>query len=174
MISILRLRIIQISRYCAAWRQSQMKARHNGFEIEKVPVTMSVSRHPIFVFMTLLLSTLHKTTNNLTKIPSLSPAVQKPALFLSQNTEEKTRPSEIDIMDFYAPLHPLEGEKMELSCGFKVSENMRLQQIEWYRVTDTHQVRSGQGQAIFLCLFSLFSWIVFVLPSLWIRTGHCV
>ena len=174
MISILRLRIIQISRYCAAWRQSQMKARHNGFEIEKVPVTMSVSRHPIFVFMTLLLSTLHKTTNNLTKIPSLSPAVQKPALFLSQNTEEKTRPSEIDIMDFYGPLHPLAGEKMELSCGFKGSEKMRLQQIEWYRVTDTHQVRSGQGQAIFLCLFSLFSWIVFVLPSLWIRTGHCV
>ena len=101
---------------------------------------MTVSTHPIFVFITLL-STFHKTTNNLIKIPSLTPTVQKPAIFLPQNTEEKTAPDEIAIMDFYAPLHPFEGEKMELSCGFKVSENMRLQQIEWYRVTDTHQVR---------------------------------
>ena len=134
---------------------------------------MSVSRGPIFVFMTLL-STFHKTTNNLIKIPSLTPTVQKPAIFLPQNTEEKTAPNEIDIMDFYAPLHPFEGEKMELSCGFKVSENMRLQQIEWYRVTDTHQVRVVVRRQCFFSYFILFSWIVFVLPSLWIRTGHCV
>ena len=107
---------------------------------------MSVIRNPIIIFVTLLL-TPHKTTNSLINIPSLSPTVQKPALFLSPPTD-KTTPSEIDIMDFFIPLHPFEGEKMELSCGFKVTENVRLQHIEWYRVTDTHQVRSYLGKII--------------------------
>ena len=104
---------------------------------------MSVIRHPIIIFLILLL-TPHKTTNNLINIPSLSPTAQKPALFLPPPTD-KTTSSEIDIMDFFTPLHPFEGEKMELSCGFKVTEDIRLQHIEWYRVTDTHQVRSYQG-----------------------------
>ena len=109
---------------------------------------MSVLRYPIIICVTLLLN-LHKTTNNLIKIPSLSPTVQKPALFLSPPTTEKTTPpSEIDIMDFYAPLHPFEGEKMELSCGYKVTEDIRLQHIEWYRVTDTHQVRLNEKEML--------------------------
>ena len=75
-------------------------------------------------------------------MPSLNPTVQKPVLFIPPDTgTDKTTPSnKIDIMDFYAPLHPFEGEAMELSCGFKVSENIKLQHIEWYRVTETHQV----------------------------------
>ena len=122
---------------------------------------MSVLRHPIIICVTLLL-TLHKTTNNLIKIPSLSPTVQKPALFLSPPpaTEKTTPPSEIDIMDFYTPLHPFEGEKMELSCGYKVTEDIRLQHIEWYRVTDTHQVRLNEKETLIFVISISFCFSV--------------
>ena len=105
-------------------------------------VEMFVLRPPILVPILTLLLTSSKSSPNLLKHPSLS---SLPSL---SQTIEKPTPStlpelypDVEIMDFYVPLHLFEGERIELSCGFKIIDHVKLHHIEWYRVTDTHQVR---------------------------------
>ena len=105
-------------------------------------VEMFVLRPPILVPILSLLLTSSKSSPNLLKHPSLS---SLPSL---SQTIEKPTPStlpelypDVEIMDFYVPLHLFEGERIELSCGFKNIDHVKLHHIEWYRVTDTHQVR---------------------------------
>ena len=46
---------------------------------------------------------------------------------------------DVDVMDFYVPLQPYEGDTIEISCGYKDSKNVKMRRLEWYRVTDKHQ-----------------------------------
>jgi len=84
-------------------------------------------------------------------IPSKLPPI--PAKLPLVITPPQETSSDLEIMDFYVPSHPFEGDTFEISCGFKIIDGMKLHQIEWHRVTENNHRflffrLSGDGQGV--------------------------
>ena len=104
----------------------------------------------IIIFLCVFFVCDGKVEKKLVKLPSVNPAV----LPIIPSPVLSSPPQEVEIMDFYVPsypqegnivglkhaLFPFEGDTILLSCGFKLSENIKLLRIEWFRDTENHQV----------------------------------
>jgi len=117
----------------------------------------------VLVFLAAISPSFMKTANilesvlKLPQIPAKLPPIPSKLPPLPAKIPLLTPPqetsSELEIMDFYVPSHPFEGDSFEISCGFKIIDGMKLHQIEWHRVTENNHRflffrLSGDGQGI--------------------------
>ena len=90
------------------------------------------------LFVTLISMRSGKNLDGLLKLPTLS-QISSLTPMVPNSPSSTTSEVDIDVMDYYVPLQPYEGDTIEISCGFKDTKNIKMRRLEWYRITNNHQ-----------------------------------